>query len=502
MFKNALISVSDKTGLVEFVKPLAEQGMRIVSSGGTAKHLKAAGIEVVEVHEQTGFPEVMDGRVKTLHPNIHMALLARQGNSQDMAILKDNGLDVFDLVVVNLYPFKDALKKGLPEKEQVEFIDIGGPSMLRAAAKNFERIAVVTDPVDYQWIQEKKELTQDDRKGLAAKLFAHTAAYDAAIAQYLTNDSEFVVSGTAPQELRYGENPHQKANWYQLSGESTGWHEAEILQGKALSFNNLLDLEAAARTLSTFEGPTVISVKHNNACGVGRGDSIDEALERSLSADPVSVFGGIIALNHSVTENCAEKLSKLFLECIVAPDFDSEAIDVLQKKKNLRCLKWNNISTAFAKRKDIKHIAGGVLVQDMDEVALKLEDWKFFGEKPDESKMAHLQFAWKVCAHLKSNAIAITTPFESVGFGMGQVNRVDAVEQAIKRAKEHHGDKNDFVLASDAFFPFPDSIEKIADAGIKWVIQPGGSIKDEDVIARAKELGVNMVFTGVRHFRH
>ena len=502
MFKNALISVSDKTGLVEFVKPLAAKGMRIVSSGGTARHLKEAGLDVVEVSEQTGFPEVMDGRVKTLHPNIHMALLARQGNNEDSKILKDNGLQEFDLVVVNLYPFKEALKKNLPENEQVEFIDIGGPSMLRAAAKNFERIAVVTDPNDYQWIIEKNELTLGDRKKLAAKLFAHTAEYDSAISQYLLDESVFVASGANPSELRYGENPHQKALWYRNTGETLGWHEAEILQGKALSFNNLLDLEASARTLSTFDGPTVISVKHNNACGIGRGENIEEALERSLKADPVSVFGGIIALNETVTAKCAEALVGLFLECIVAPDFSAEAREILAKKKNLRCLQWPNLLKGFSSRKDVKHISGGMLVQEMDLVEIDSSKWTFHGEQPDAGRMSHLEFAWKVCAHLKSNAIAIASDKESVGFGMGQVNRVDAVEQAIKRAKENHADKTDLVLASDAFFPFPDSIERIADAGIKWVIQPGGSIKDEEVIKTAKSRGVNMVFTGVRHFRH
>ncbi len=502
MFKNALISCSDKSGLREFVVGLQSKDIRVVSSGGTARFLRDASLEVLDVSEQTGFPEVMDGRVKTLHPNIHMGLLARQGNSEDQETLKKFGVSEFDLVVVNLYPFQEALAKRLPETEMIENIDIGGPSMLRAAAKNFERIAVVCDPSDYSWILEKQELTLEDRKFLAAKVFAHTSHYDSLITNYLGDIPNYhSIAASDPKKLRYGENPHQQAIWYRDSSSTHSWKDAEILQGKELSYNNLLDLEAALRALKSFTDPCVVSVKHNNPCGVGLGANMAEAVKRSLAADPVSVFGGIIALNQEVDEDSAEQLSKLFLECIVAPCFSSGALDILKKKKNLRCLQWPEMLNGKS-YKELKRIEGGYLLQDQDSVELEENNWVYHGEKPSAERMEHLKFAWKVCAHLKSNAIAITTNKESVGLGMGQVNRVDAVEQAIKRTKDHHGDKSDFVLASDAFFPFADSIERIAEAGIQWVIQPGGSIKDNEVIEMAQKKGVNLVFTGRRHFRH
>lgn len=507
MFKNALISTSDKNGLLEFVKPLADRGMRVVSTGGTSKFLRENKIKVIEVAEQTGFPEVMDGRVRTLHPSIHMPLLARQNVAEDMALLKENNLEPFDLVIVNLYPFADALKKGVHGEELIEFIDIGGPSLLRAAAKNMDRIAVVCDPSDYQWILEKagrgESLTLDDRKRLAGKVFSHTSKYDALIAKTLMSDSPAAQSltGELVQELRYGENPQQKAWWFKNPGATHGLHDAKILHGKALSYNNLLDLEAAVRALRDFKNPAAVAVKHNNPCGIGTAKTIEQAVERTLVADPVSVFGGIVAINKEVNAESAEKLSKIFLECIVAPSFSSEALAILQKKKDLRLLAWAEMLKVSSEA-EFRTVTGGYLLQTQDRIEDWTSSWQIIGEQPNDDLKFDLEMAWKTCAHLKSNAIALASMGTTVGLGMGQVNRVDAVQQAILRMKQHHPNAKNVVLASDAFFPFPDSIEAIAQAGIKWVIQPGGSIRDEAVIARAKELGVNMVLTQVRHFRH
>ncbi len=505
-FQNALVSVSDKTGLVDFIKPLAEQGTRIVSTGGTAKVLREAGVDVVDVSEQTGFPEVMDGRVKTLHPHIHMALLARKDHHADSEVLEKNGLEPFDLVVGNLYPFAEALKKNLTLKEQVEFIDIGGPSFLRAAAKSFERMAVVCDPSDYSWVLEVNELSGEQKKKLAGKVFAHTSTYDSMISEYLlkgeVGGSEWTLSGQKVSRLRYGENPQQKADWYSFSGNQGGLHEAEKLQGKELSYNNLLDLDAALSTLRDFHfGPACVSVKHNNPCGIATGDSIEEAVQLSLKADPVSVFGGIVALNETVSEEVARSLTELFLECVVAPDFSKAALELLQKKKNLRLLKWPQMMQKYGDH-TVKVVDGGFLIQDFDVCNGWQSDWKVFGENITEQGRQAFVFAWKSCAHLKSNAIAICNHRQSIGMGMGQVNRVDAVQQAIQRWQNFHNGIDDVVLASDAFFPFSDSIELAYSAGIRKVIQPGGSIKDEEVIAKALELGVQMVLTGQRHFLH
>lgn len=503
MFKNALVSVSDKNGLADFLKPHVENGLRILSTGGTAKYLKENGIPIVDVSDQTGFPEVMDGRVKTLHPKIHMALLSRDHVEMDQKILEENGIEAIDLVIGNLYPFEGALKKNLSDREISEFIDIGGPSFLRAAAKSYERISVICDPDDYQWINEKKELSLNDRRQLAAKIFAHTSSYDAMIANELSGKDlkTFCLGGSFVSELRYGENPQQKSVWYRARGSRGGLHEAKILQGKALSYNNLLDLEAACSTLSDFTEKCTVAVKHNNPCGVGLGDTAEETVKNALGADPVSVFGGIVATNSEVDEKMAEHLTGLFLECVIAPKVNAKAQEVLAKKKNLRVLEWPDILEQ-TKSHQVKTISGGYLVQAADTVSAWSEDWKIIGGQPDEEYKKALSLAWRVCANLKSNAIAIASSCHSLGLGMGQVNRVDAVEQSIARMKHHHGDEEVKVLASDAFFPFPDSIELIAEAGIQWVIQPGGSIKDEQVFAKAKELGVNLILTGTRHFKH
>jgi phosphoribosylaminoimidazolecarboxamide formyltransferase/IMP cyclohydrolase len=505
MFKNALISTSNKNGLVEFLKPLVARGLRVVSTGGTSKYLRENGIAVVEVAEQTGFPEVMDGRVRTLHPRIHIPLLARENEAEDQALLKSEGLDPFDLVIVNLYPFEDALKKGVQGDELIEFIDIGGPSLLRAAAKNFGRLAVVCDPADYSWIAQKASgggLSVEDRRKLAAKVFSHTAHYDALIAQTLDpeNLADRMLAGRVVQELRYGENPQQKAWWMENPGAAGGLQAAEILHGKPLSYNNLLDLDAAISALQEFSRPAAVAVKHTNPCGVGTAETIAQAVQRSLNADPVSVFGGIVAINRPVDSFAAEDLSKIFLECIAAPDFSSDALDKLKRKKDLRLLKLDLKKTA--EPVSFRTIQGGYLLQSKDQVNEDFGNWQIIGESPSPEIRADLMMAWKVCAHLKSNAIAIAAAGETLGLGMGQVNRVDAVEQAIARMHKHHPGRKNAVLASDAFFPFPDSIELIANAGIRWVIQPGGSIRDELVISRAKELHVNMVLTKMRHFRH
>jgi len=514
-FKNALISVSDKTGLVEFVKPLYEQGMRVVSTGGTARALREAGVKVVDVAEQTGFPEVMDGRVKTLHPRIHMALLAREKVAEDTELLQAESLAPFDLVIVNLYPFEEALKRQASEDDLIENIDIGGPSLLRGSSKNFERVTVLVDPADYLWIGEKAEVTYADRKQLAAKAFAHVSSYDAMISHTLSGDNDkynnFSLGGSWVQTLRYGENPHQKAQWFRRRGARSGWQDAQVLQGKELSYNNLLDLDSAvallrqlpsgATDVSAAAAAAAVAVKHNNPCGAARANSLDAAVKACLEADPVSVFGGIVAVNQAVDAASATRLAGLFLECVVAPKFTAEARQVLAAKKNLRLLEWEQLleEDPFWR---VQSLQGGFLIQTPDRVERWKDSWQVIGEKPSVTVRADLELAWAVCSQLKSNAIAIAENGQSLGLGMGQTNRVDAVELAITRMRKFHPKAVTPVLASDAFFPFRDSIERIHAAGINWVIQPGGSIKDEEVLAAARELGVNLVLTGQRHFRH
>ncbi len=506
MFKNCLVSVSDKSGLVEFLKPWAAKGLRIVSTGGTAKHLSDHGIKVIDISEQTGFPEVMDGRVKTLHPRVHMALLARDGNEEDAKLLKKEGLDPFDLVIVNLYPFEAALQKDLSDEEQIEFIDIGGPSMLRAAAKNFSRLTIVCDPKDYQRLTPEHDVTEELRRELAGKVFQHTSSYDAMIAKHLLGPQmteDYGIGGALVQTLRYGENPHQKAAWYRLKGEAHGLFEAEILQGKELSYNNILDLEAAIQTLREFpNNAACVAVKHNNPCGVALGKTTLEAVKKATEADPISVFGGIIAVNKTIDTAEAEILSKIFLECVVAPDFSQDALKIFAAKKNVRLLRYPHFQTPST-HFQLRSVSGGFLLQTSDQVAQKLStDWKIVGEKPSAAVQEDLMMAWKVCAHLKSNAIAIISKGQTVGLGMGQVNRVDSVAQAIERTVKFHPNSTDRVLASDAFFPFPDSIELIAKAGVRYIIQPGGAMRDEEVLKRAQELQITTILTGQRHFFH
>jgi phosphoribosylaminoimidazolecarboxamide formyltransferase/IMP cyclohydrolase len=505
-FSNALVSVSDKAGLVDFLRPLYDQGLRIVSTGGTAKTLREAGMAVMDVSEQTGFPECMDGRVKTLHPRIHMALLSREGNVEDQRLLQQEDLAPFDLLIVNLYPFESALRQHLGHAELIENIDIGGPSLLRGAAKNFARLTVLVDPADYGRISAMPEVTLRERQRLSAKAFAHVSSYDAMISHTLGEGElfpEFSLGGSLVQELRYGENPHQTSRWYRRRGAPSGWHDAQILQGKELSYNNLLDLEAATGLLRDFTQPGAVAVKHGNPCGAACATQPEEALHKCLSADPVSVFGGIVAVNHPIGAAAAEELHKLFLECVVAPDFSSEARAIFAKKKNLRLLQWPDLLKRDGFWK-IQTLQGGFLLQQADQVLDWSSTWKILGDKPSSALQVELSFAWKVAAHLKSNAIAITAGQQTLGLGMGQVNRVDAVELAVTRMQKFHSAQEERVpvLASDAFFPFSDSIDLIYKAGIRWVIQPGGAMRDAEVFARAKELGVNLVLTGQRHFRH
>lgn len=513
MFKNALVSVSDKTGLVEFLKPLADKGLRVVSTGGTAAHLKENGIKVIDLKDQTGFPEVMGGRVKTLHPRVHMPLLARANEPGDLELLKKEGLDPFDLLIVNLYPFEATLKQeGMAEHEMIEKIDIGGPSLLRGAAKNFDSMTVVCDPADFKWLA-KGETTRDERKKLAGKVFAHVSRYDSLISHWFGAfwGEEISLGGTKVGELRYGENPEQKASWYGFSGSgATGLHAAKIIQGKPLSYNNILDLEAATLLASKFEQQTAaVGVKHNNPCGVAIDESLSHAVEKMIAADPVSIFGGIIALNSHCDAASAEKLNKIFLECVIAPSFDAKALEIFATKKNLRVLEWPELNRAH-RPIEMKTVAGGFLIQTVDSLGSPIEHWKYVNGKPSHTELADLVFAEKVCASLKSNSIAIVRNLQTLGLGMGQVNRVEAVQHAIDRMRSHHAEAtakpsasgSSLVLASDAFFPFPDSIVKAADAGVKWILQPGGSVKDEEVINEAVKRNINMVITGTRHFRH
>jgi phosphoribosylaminoimidazolecarboxamide formyltransferase/IMP cyclohydrolase len=501
MWKRALISVSDKTGLVEFLKPLTLRGLEIVSTGGTAEHLRQAGLKVTDVSEVTGFPEILDGRVKTLHPKVHMGLLGRPDEKSHVQSLQDFSVEFFDLVIVNLYPFEEAFKKGYEGRALIEKIDVGGPTMLRSAAKNFEFITVVVDPRDYRVLSENHQPSLEQRKALAAKVFAHTSAYDSLIALALDTQLKDPKTWTARpvQKLRYGENPQQEAHWFARTEASAGLHQAQILQGKELSYNNILDLDAALALCARWPQPAAVAVKHNNPCGVAESQDSFDAVLKCLQSDPVSVFGGIVAINRTVTGRAAEELSKIFLECVIAPDFDTEALKIFEKKKNLRILKLPLFN--FEQKEELRSVYGGFLTQSADLGTTEPSTWKFIGQKPDSQIMADFAFGERVGAALKSNAIAIVGGGQTFGLGMGQVNRVDAVKHALERYHKFHSGKK-AVLVSDAFFPFSDSIEEIAKAGIRWVLQPGGSVKDEEVFKRAEELGVNLAITGQRHFRH
>jgi phosphoribosylaminoimidazolecarboxamide formyltransferase/IMP cyclohydrolase len=517
--RRALISVYDKEGVVGFAQGLLSVGFEIVSTGGTARALGEAGVRVTEVSEVTGFPEMLDGRVKTLHPRIHAGLLARQ-TPDHMSQIQRAGIDPIEIVAVNLYPFDQTVARGATHEETVENIDIGGPSMLRAAAKNHERVAVIVDPARYpsilEEIRERGEVSQETREILAAEAFAHTAAYDASVAAYFSSrlagqarrlegpallGARFVFGGIRVQSLRYGENPHQAAAFYQDAGRpASGLASARKLGGKELSFNNLLDADTAVRTVREFEEPAAVIVKHLNPCGVGVGESVLDAYMTALEGDPVSAFGGIVAVNRRVDRAVAEQISKLFLEVVIAPGFDGDAVEVLGRRPALRILDMPEAAMAHPSGIDIKSVLGGFLAQEPDTAKLDRSKMTVPTRRtPDEDEFAQLERAWKVVRHVKSNAIVLWSGRGTVGIGAGQMNRVGAARIAIGAAGSRASGS---VMASDAFFPFSDTVEAAAEAGVTAIIQPGGSVRDQESIDACNARGIAMVFTGMRHFRH
>jgi phosphoribosylaminoimidazolecarboxamide formyltransferase / IMP cyclohydrolase len=543
--RRALISVSDKTGIVEFARELSRFNVELISTGGTAKILREAGIDVRDVSDLTGFPEMMDGRVKTLHPRVHGGLLARRDNPEHVAAMKQNGVEPIDMVVINLYPFVETIsREGVTREEAIEQIDIGGPAMIRSAAKNSKDVAVVVSAADYgRVIEEMKEnngaLSIATRELLALAAFEQTALYDAIVSSYLEGsftpdhssvtissvaggsvgalthpsanvDEEFSIEnfrGSLPSraswtisktaDLRYGENPHQIAALYQTT-QSSGIANAEILSGKEMSFNNFIDVDAAWQLVCDFDQTACAIIKHTNPAGVGLGETTAIAYQKALATDPVSAFGGIVAFNRIVDQIAAQEVTKVFTEVVIAPDYKPEAIEILQAKKNLRVLRMRSVEPA--KGLEYKQISGGMLVQTKDVHKLKKEDLKIVTDRqPTEEEIRALLFAWIVCKHAKSNAIVYARDGQTVGVGAGQMSRVDSVKIGAMRARLP---VQGSVLASDAFFPFRDGIDEAAKHGITAVIQPGGSVRDEEVIAAANEHKLAMVFTGVRHFKH
>ena len=514
----AILSVFDKTGVVDFGRALADAGMELVSTGGTYRELKGAGLPVSPVSDVTGFPEIMDGRVKTLHPVVHGGILARRDNAGDMAQLAEHGIAPVDLVAVNLYPFSETIARpGVELAEALENIDIGGPTMVRAAAKNHPHVIVAVDPGDYGWLAERiagggtAAVTPDERRALAAKAFAHVSTYDATIAEYLGAPVEENDGAGLPQtvavgferlaELRYGENPHQSGALYTEAGDSaaSGVAHAEQLGGKALSFNNLLDADAAWRIVSDFDEGAVVVIKHNNPCGLATDEDQAVAYGRAFDGDPVSAYGGIVGLNRTVTAEAARAMKGVFYEVVVAPGYDPDALEVLTSRKNLRILLVKPTPSGRSKP-EIRRISGGLLVQDADEIAEDPAEWSVVTEqRPTGEQLADLAFAWKAAKHVKSNAIVLARNRAIVGMGAGQPNRLNSIHLAVRAAGERAAG---CVLASDAFFPFADNVEMAAEAGVTAMVQPGGSIRDEDVVAAANRLGLSMVFSGVRHFRH
>ncbi len=516
--KRALISVSDKMGLAGFARGLAEAGVEIYSTGGTRKQLENEGVPVKDVADYTGFPEMMDGRLKTLHPAVHGGILCRHDNDVDMKSLADHGIVTFELVVVNLYPFEATVaREGVTMEEAIEKIDIGGPTMVRAAAKNHAFTTIATNTEQYSEILEQISATGcttfELRRKLAGEAFAHTAAYDRAIADFFAGaraEGPFPGTITASLQrkavLRYGENPHQQAALYaEPDAESANVVSAQQLHGKELSYNNLLDLDSALAMVRGFSEPAAAVLKHNNPCGAAAADTLADALKKGMEGDPLSAFGSIIGLNRTVDADTAEVLTEpgMFIEAIVAPDFDQAAVEVLTTKPkwkdNVRLLKVGEIDSAGLGMVH-RPIAGGVLVQEADVLADPEDDWKVVTEaRPTDEQMADLRFAWEMVRHVKSNAIVLCRDRMLLGAGAGQMSRVDSVEISIKKAGDRAAGS---VLGSDAFFPFPDAIETAAAAGVTAIIQPGGSRKDDEVIAACNKHGIAMVFTGRRHFRH
>lgn len=512
--KRALVSVSDKTGIVDFCRELSQLGVEIISTGGTKGLLSKEGVPVIGISDVTGFPEILDGRVKTLHPAVHSGLLAIRDSAEHQAQMKELGLDYIDLVVVNLYPFQETIAKpDVAYEEAIENIDIGGPTMLRSAAKNHAFVSVVVDANDYRQVLDEiragGDTTLETRKQLAAKVFRHTAAYDALISDYLSNKlgdplpERLTVTYEKIQDLRYGENPHQKAAFYRKPLVAVdSLTNAEQLHGKELSYNNINDANAALQIVKEFTEPAVVAVKHMNPCGVGIGASIYEAYRKAYDADPVSIFGGIVAANRMIDEDTANLLKDIFLEIVLAPGFTDEALALLTKKKNIRLLKISGLELAADRKSQyvVTSIDGGMIVQESDIHSLTEADLQVVTDrKPTEEELKQLLFGWKVVKHVKSNAIVLAKDDMTVGVGAGQMNRVGSARIAIEQAGEK---AKGSVLASDAFFPMGDTLEEAAKAGITAVIQPGGSIRDEESIKVANEYGIAMVFTGVRHFKH
>ncbi len=512
----AIISIYDKSGIVDFARRLAEAGVELISTGGTYKVLSEdGGLPVQQVSDVTGSPEILDGRVKTLHPRIHGGLLARRDTPEHMTELKKQGIQPIDLVVSNLYPFVDTVSKpGVELDEALENIDIGGPTLIRAGAKNFPSVAVVVDPADYPWVADRIAgggLSQEERQGLAFKAFQHVSTYDTAVAAYLgaKADSKDGAGGEEmPQvldlsyrkhlDLRYGENPHQKAALYVAGENDGGLAGASQVHGRELSFNNLLDADAAWRTATDFEGVAVAIIKHTNPCGLAVSSDQVEAYQRALAGDPVSAFGGIVGFNSIVSAATAREMGSVFYEVVVAPGYEEEALEELKKKRNLRILVAEPPKDEGDY--DLRPLSGGLLAQSQDVLAEDASSWKVVTKRqPDDREMADLAFAWKVAKHIKSNAIVLVKDQALVGMGAGQPNRLNSVHLAVRAA----GDASPgSVLASDAFFPFPDGVELAAEGGATAVVQPGGSIRDDEVIAAADEANLAMVFTGVRHFKH
>lgn len=502
--KRALISVSDKSGLIDFAKFLEGKNYELVSTGGTFKHLKDAGLHPIQIDEVTNFPEMLDGRVKTLHPKVHGGLLAVRSNEEHMKTVQEHGIGLIDMVIVNLYPFFENVNSDISLDEKVEFIDIGGPSMLRSGAKNFNSVTVITDVEDYSKVQheiaETGDTTLETRKKLAGKVFNLTSAYDGAISKMLL-DEEYPqylnASYKKVSDLRYGENPHQSASYYVSTTENGAMKDFEILGGKELSFNNLRDMDLCWKVVNEFKNEMACcAVKHSTPCGVAVGNSALKTYKKTFECDPVSIFGGIIGMNFKVDTATAEELNKTFLEIVMAPDFDEEALEILRKKKNLRIIKIKN---PVSDQQTWVKIDGGILVQDNDsKFSENIETVTVF--KPSAEQEKALLFAQRVVKYVKSNAIVVSNGVQALGIGGGQVNRIWATQHAVERAKEKF--QGDLVLASDAFFPFRDVVDFCAKEGIKAIIQPGGSMRDEESIEAANEHGIPMMFTGMRHFLH
>jgi phosphoribosylaminoimidazolecarboxamide formyltransferase/IMP cyclohydrolase len=525
--KRAIISVSDKEGIVDFAKELSSLGVEIISTGGTARLLKDSGITVVAISDYTGFPEILDGRVKTLHPKIHGGILARHDNKEHMAVVEREGIGTINLVVVNLYPFEETVAGGCTFEDAIENIDIGGPTMVRAAAKNFRSVAVVVDPADYAGVLKEMKsnngaVSEDFRFELSRKAFRHIANYDSNISQFLDNLTEEKTTGTFPgtirlqfekiQDLRYGENPHQEAAFYKEIDGSQGASVAgaKQLQGKELSFNNILDLHAALELVKEFKEPALVIIKHNNPCGAAlSADGLKTAYTRALSSDPVSAFGGIIGCNRTIDEETAREMTKIFLEAVIAPGFDERARTVFSEKKNIRLMEVpllgkegdESALQTNLKSYDFKRVSGGLLLQTSD-IASAVDLKVVTAREPTESELDAMLFGWKVAKHVKSNAIVFSNAHQLLGTGVGQMSRVDSVRLGIMKARDAGLNLEGAIMASDAFFPFRDGIDVAAEAGIRAIVQPGGSIHDEKVIAAVNEHKMAMVFTGVRHFRH